>query len=135
MQRRIAQSHFACDVYLVAHPVSKQLVCTSESLLVQMGNCCRSSHPCAQMTTQVGRTRTNVFAPLFLQRNRQRFTKHSCEEVWPAPPQKYYGVSLLIRVDQLPSAERTPTPPGEPAHIPSRLSPLPPEKNGPPQVV
>src|SRR6266566_1752759 len=45
MQRRIAQSHFACDVYLVAHPVSKQLVCTSESLLIQMGNCCRSSHP------------------------------------------------------------------------------------------
>jgi hypothetical protein len=45
-----------------------------------------------------------------------------------------YGVNLLMWVDQLPSAARVPTPPGVPAHVPSKLSPLPP-KNGPPQVV
>src|SRR4029077_11444270 len=46
-----------------------------------------------------------------------------------------YGVSLLIRVDQLPSAERGPGPWDGPAHVPSKLSPLPPKKNGPPQSV
>ena len=46
-----------------------------------------------------------------------------------------YGVSLLIRVDQLPSAARTPGPCLGPAQVPSRLSPLPPAKNGPPQSV
>ena len=46
-----------------------------------------------------------------------------------------YGVSLLMRVDQLASAERTPGPWLAPAHVPSRLSPVPPTKNGPPQSV
>ena len=46
-----------------------------------------------------------------------------------------YGVILLIRVDQLPSAARMPVAPAEPAHVPSRLSPVPPAKNGPPQAV
>ena len=45
-----------------------------------------------------------------------------------------YGVSLLIRVDQLPSAARVPGPWLAPAQVPSRLSPVPPAKNGPPQV-
>src|SRR5881227_90250 len=45
------------------------------------------------------------------------------------------GVNLLMRVDQLPSAVRTPVPLGGLAQVPSRLSPLPPAKNGPPQVV
>jgi hypothetical protein len=57
-----------------------------------------------------------------------------------------YGVSLLIRVDQLASAVRVPGVPGvpdaggpklnvPPAQVPSRLSPVPPAKNGPPQSV
>ena len=45
------------------------------------------------------------------------------------------GVNRLIRVDQLASEVRTPAPPGEPLQLPSRLSPLPPAKNGPPQLV
>ena len=44
-----------------------------------------------------------------------------------------YGVSLLIRVDQFASAVRGPGPWLAPAHVPSRLSPVPPAKNGPPQ--
>src|SRR6059036_3554173 len=58
--------------------------------------------------------------------------------LWPAlssllvgPP---YGVNLLIRVDQLPSAARAPGPWLAPPHVPSRLSPVPPAKNGPPQL-
>src|SRR5436190_842835 len=46
-----------------------------------------------------------------------------------------YGVSLLIRVDQLPSAARVPGPWLAPPQVPSRLSPVPPAKNGPPQLV
>ena len=46
-----------------------------------------------------------------------------------------YGVNWLMNVDQLPSAARVPGALGEPAHVPSKLSPLPPAKNGPPQVV
>src|SRR5438477_7698485 len=46
-----------------------------------------------------------------------------------------YGVSLLIRVDQLPSAARTPGPWLAPPHVPRRLSPVPPTKKGPPQLV
>src|SRR2546423_8553771 len=57
-----------------------------------------------------------------------------------------YGVSLLIRVDQLASAVRGPgvsavpgAVPGNvnvpPAQVPSRLSPLPSAKNGPPHGV
>jgi hypothetical protein len=45
------------------------------------------------------------------------------------------GVYLLIRVDQLPSAPRLPGPWLAPAQVPSRLSPLPPAKNGPAQSV
>lgn len=45
-----------------------------------------------------------------------------------------YGVSLLIRVDQLASAARAPGPWLAPPHVPSKLSPVPPEKNGPPQL-
>lgn len=50
-------------------------------------------------------------------------------------PKSGYGVNLLIRVDQLPIAARVPIPPGVPAQVPSRLSPDPPLKKGPPQVV
>jgi hypothetical protein len=46
-----------------------------------------------------------------------------------------YGVSLLIRVFQSASAVRVPAPWLAPPHVPSRLSPLPPAKNGPPQSV
>ena len=46
-----------------------------------------------------------------------------------------YGVSLLIRVFQSPSAVRVPGPWLAPPHVPSRLSPEPPAKNGPPQAV
>jgi hypothetical protein len=46
-----------------------------------------------------------------------------------------YGVSLLIRVDQFASAERGPGPCPAPPHVPSKLSPVPPTKNGPPQAV
>src|SRR5262245_37135566 len=46
-----------------------------------------------------------------------------------------YGVNLLIRVDQLPSAARTPGAPGAVAHVPRRLSPLVAPKNRPPHVV
>lgn len=40
-----------------------------------------------------------------------------------------------MRVAQLPSAARAPGPWLEPPHVPSKLSPLPPAKNGPPQSV
>src|SRR5439155_16014947 len=46
-----------------------------------------------------------------------------------------YGVSLLMRVDQFARAVRTPGPCDAPAQVPSRLSPAPPAKNGPPQSV
>src|SRR5207248_1111529 len=46
-----------------------------------------------------------------------------------------YGVSLLIRVDQFASAVRPPGPWVAPPHVPSRLSPEPSAKNGPPQSV
>src|SRR5258706_439534 len=46
-----------------------------------------------------------------------------------------YGVNLLMNVDQLPSAARVPGPWLEPPHVPSKLSPVPPTKNGPPQSV
>jgi hypothetical protein len=46
-----------------------------------------------------------------------------------------YGVSLLILVDQFASAVREPGPCDAPPHVPSRLSPEPPTKNGPPQSV
>ena len=45
-----------------------------------------------------------------------------------------YGVSLLMRVDQLPRAARVPAAPGEGAHVPSLLSPVEAPKNRPPQV-
>src|SRR5438552_1584255 len=45
------------------------------------------------------------------------------------------GVNLLIRVDQFPSAARTPAAPGVGAQVPSLLSPLPPAKKGPPHAV
>ena len=45
-----------------------------------------------------------------------------------------YGVSWLIRVDQLPSAARVPAAPGEAAHVPSLLSPVVAPKNWPPHV-
>src|SRR5262249_16560887 len=48
---------------------------------------------------------------------------------------RLYGVSLLIRVDQFPWAVRSPGPCVGPAHVPSRLSPLPSTKKGPPHVV
>ena len=42
-----------------------------------------------------------------------------------------YGVNLLIRVDQFASAVRGPGARAQaPAHVPSRLSPVPPTKNG-----
>ncbi len=110
MQRRIAQSHFACDVYLFAHPVSKQLVCTSESFLIQICICFRSSNPCAQMTTQVGRTRTNAFAPLIDNEIAKGSQSVLARKFGQLPSQKHYGVSSLIRVDQLASAERVPAP-------------------------
>jgi hypothetical protein len=44
------------------------------------------------------------------------------------------GATRLSRVDQLASAVRLPVPPGLPAQVPSRLSPLPPAKKGPPQL-
>ena len=47
---------------------------------------------------------------------------------------RVYGVSLLIRVDQLPSAARVPAAPGEAAQVPSLLSPVVAPKNRPPQV-
>ena len=50
-------------------------------------------------------------------------------------PYGRYGVSLLIRVDQLPNAALVPGAPADGAHVPRRLSPVPPVKNGPPQVV
>lgn len=52
-------------------------------------------------------------------------------------PEQYdgYGVNLLMRVDQLASAVRVPGAPAVAAHVPSKLSPVPPVKNGPPQVV
>src|SRR4051794_10035646 len=40
------------------------------------------------------------------------------------------GTSLLIRVDQLPRGARTPGPWLAPPQVPSRLSPVPPTKNG-----
>ena len=46
-----------------------------------------------------------------------------------------YGVNLLINVDQLAIAARTPGPWLAPPQVPSRLSPVPPTKNGPPQSV
>src|SRR5690348_12365690 len=45
------------------------------------------------------------------------------------------GGRSLIRVDQVASAVRTPGPWLAPAQVPSRLSPVPPAKNGPPQSV
>jgi hypothetical protein len=127
------KSHEVGKPYM--HPVSKQLVCASEPLLIQTRICFRGSHPCAQMTTQVGRIRVHVFAPLVYNEIAKGSQGVLARNFSLFPSQKHYGVSSLIRVDQLPSAERTPTPPGEPAHVPSRLSPLPPAKNGPPQVV
>lgn len=44
-----------------------------------------------------------------------------------------YGLNLLMNVDQLPRAVRPPGPWPAPAHVPSKLSPFPPVKNGPPQ--
>src|SRR5204863_439577 len=46
-----------------------------------------------------------------------------------------YGVSLLVRVDQFASPVRFPGPWLAPPQVPSRLSPLPPAKNGPPHDV
>lgn len=46
-----------------------------------------------------------------------------------------YGVSLLMYVDQLPSAARGPAAPGVEAQVPSLLSPLVAPNSRPPQVV
>ena len=43
-----------------------------------------------------------------------------------------YGVNLLMNVDQFANEVRVPTPPSEGAQEPSKLSPVPPAKNGPP---
>src|SRR5438128_2965690 len=45
-----------------------------------------------------------------------------------------YGVSFVMRVDQLPRAERGPAAPGDAAHVPSLLSPVVAPKNRPPHV-
>src|SRR5437773_4101979 len=46
-----------------------------------------------------------------------------------------YGVSLLMRVDQFARAVRTQGPCDAPPHVPRRLSPAPPTKQGPPHAV
>lgn len=47
---------------------------------------------------------------------------------------QFYGVNLLMNVDQLPRAERGPAAPGEAAQVPSLLSPVVAPKKRPPQV-
>src|SRR5437870_4027678 len=73
-----------------------------EPFLIQTRTRFRSSHPCAQKTTQVGRTRTNAFSPLIDNEIAKGSQSVLARKFGQLPSQKYYGVSLLIRVDQLP---------------------------------
>jgi hypothetical protein len=97
--------------------------------------CFRGSGPLCADDNAEGRVRAHVLSPLVYNEIAKGFQSVLARTFGCSPRQKRYGVSSLILVDQLASAERVPTPPGVPAHVPSRLSPLPPAKNGPPQVV
>lgn len=66
---------------------------------------------------------------------RRRGRGHRSGGPCPSLATPCYGTSLLMRVDQLPRAVRPPGPWLAPPQVPSRLSPDPPAKNGPPQAV